>query len=104
MVTPAIESDYVATISHVKSDYEHARTLTNYLDIYGSDAKRLGPVIEQVREIKSDYEASRVLQAIAAYKPEGQLREAYIRIANGIQSEYERKRALAAVGYRTASY
>jgi beta-lactamase regulating signal transducer with metallopeptidase domain len=104
MVTPAIEPDYVATIGKLKSDYEHARTLTNYLDIYGSDAKRLGPVIEQVSQIKSDYEASRVLQAIAAYKPEGQLREAYIRIANGIQSEYERKRALAAIGYRMASY
>jgi hypothetical protein len=104
MVTPQIESDYVATISNLKSDYEHARTLTNYLDKYGSDAKRLGPVIEQVSQIKSDYEASRVLQAIAAYRPEGQLREAYIRIANGIQSEFERKRALAAIGYRTTSY
>ena len=104
MVTPQIESDYVATIAKLKSDYEHARALTNYLDKYGSDAKRLGPVIEQVSQIKSDYEASRVLQVIATYKPEGQLRDAYIRIANGIQSEYERKRALAAIGYRTASY
>jgi len=104
MVTPAIESDYVATIAKLKSDYEHARALTNYLSIYGSDAKRLGPVIEQVSQIKSDYEASRVLQAIATYKPEGQQREQYIRVANGIQSEYERKRALAAIGSRPASY
>jgi beta-lactamase regulating signal transducer with metallopeptidase domain len=104
MVTPAIESDYVATISKLKSDYEHSRTLVNYLDQYGSDAKRLGPVIEQVSQIKSDYEASRVLQVIANYKPEGALRESYIRIANGIQSEYERKRALAAIGNRTAAY
>jgi beta-lactamase regulating signal transducer with metallopeptidase domain len=104
MVTPAIEPDYVATIAKLKSDYEHARALTNYLTIYGSDAKRLGPMIEQVSQIKSDYEASRVLQAIATYKPEGQQREQYIRVANGIQSEYERKRALAAIGDRPASY
>lgn len=104
MVTPAIEADYVATIGKLKSDYEHARALTNYLSVYGSDAKRLGPVIEQVSQIKSDYEASRVLQTIATYKPEGQQREQYIRVANGIQAEYERKRALAAIGSGTATY
>jgi hypothetical protein len=103
MVTKETEADYVATVGHLKSDYEHARTLINYLEHYGSDAQRLGPVIEQAGQIKSDYEAARVLTAIAQYRPEGAQRDAYIRAANKIGSEYERKRALAAIGYKPAA-
>ena len=103
MVTKETEADYVATIAHLKSDYEHARTLINYLEQYGSDAQRLGPVIDQAGDIKSDYEASRVLMTVAQYHPQGAQREAYIRVANEISSEYERKRALAAIGYQATS-
>jgi hypothetical protein len=34
---------------------------------------------------------------------EGNLRDAYIQAARGIHSEYERNRALAAVGFKQAS-
>jgi hypothetical protein len=103
LVTKGTETDYVATIGHLNSDYEHARTLVNYLEQYGSDAQRLGPVIDQAGQIKSAYEAARVLMTIAQYRPEGAQRDAYIRVANKISSEYERKRALAAIGYKPAA-
>jgi hypothetical protein len=54
-------------------------------------------VLEAVGRIKSDYEKSRVLLAVAAsYQLDGPLRESYIKAANAIGSEYERNRALAA--------
>ena len=58
----------------------------------------VGRVIDGVKEIKSDYEKSRVLQTVAQnYQLEGALRDSYIKAANSISSDYERNRAMAAV-------
>ena len=55
-------------------------------------------MLSAVGHIKSDYEKSRVLVAVAGrYSLTGAMRESYLKTAESINSEYERNRALAAV-------
>jgi hypothetical protein len=61
----------------------------------------LARIIAEVQKIGTDYEKARVLTEVAQKYPiEGSIRDAYIKAANSISTEYDRNRTLAAVTKR----
>jgi len=101
--TDAQFNSYVKVLDSIKSDYSRSQSIAALLQRSKLGDAQLARVLDSVGRMSGDYEKGRTLQSIAAKYPlHGNLREAYIRTAESIQSETERNRALAAVA-RTAS-
>ena len=62
------------------------------------DAAALARIADQTSKLRSDYEAASVLVHLAGHRAlTGSARDAYRRAAEGLRSQYERNRALAAL-------
>jgi hypothetical protein len=62
------------------------------------DTAALASIAEQAGKLRSDYEAASVLVQLAGHRAlAGPARDAYQRTAEGLRSQYERQRALAAL-------
>jgi hypothetical protein len=61
----------------------------------------LAKIIAETQKIGTDYEKARVLTEVAQhYNVQGATRDAYIKAANSIGTEYDRNRTLAAITKR----
>jgi hypothetical protein len=93
---------YFAAADKIKSDYEHHRALTPLLNrevLKSSDLAKA--VLASAAKIDSDYECASLLVEFAnAIVVDDELRPAFEKAANTIQSEYDYGRAMSAVRRR----
>ena len=96
-IDATVTGPYFEALGTVDSDFEFGRVLSALIG-RTSDPVVLVSMLQSVSAIDSDHEAAEFLTSFAAtYKPQGPLREIYIGATRGISSEYEVKRALAAL-------
>ena len=96
-IDASVTGPYFEALGTVDSDFESGRVLSALIG-RTSDPEVLVSMLQSVSAIDSDHEAAEFLTSFAAtYRPQGPLREIYIGATRGISSEYEVKRALAAL-------
>jgi hypothetical protein len=98
-LTESLQTPFFTAADGIDSDYDHARVLTALTE----QSKLADPVIANViassRRIGSSTSRADVLVSLLQHnKLSAALRQAYAEVAKGIDSDYDKNRALAALG------
>lgn len=95
-----LRDSYVAAVATMKSDYERATALLAFLraDTAAGSIDHQLAVLAAAEDIGSSYEKANVLVRFAATRglAEPRVRQAYVRAAGTLDSDYEYRRAMAA--------
>ena len=90
--------DYLDVVVGMKSDYERGRVLKLILGSGQLSRESLLRVLDVTQSFESDYEAANVLIELATRNPvDGDVRDAYLKAADRLRSDYESQRAKAAL-------
>jgi beta-lactamase regulating signal transducer with metallopeptidase domain len=94
-----LRTPFFAATDGIDSDYDHARVLTALIDQSKLPDPVIASVIASTRKIGSSTNQADVLVALLQHnRLSAALRQAYVEAAKGIDSDYDKDRALAALG------
>jgi beta-lactamase regulating signal transducer with metallopeptidase domain len=94
-----LRTPFFAATDGIDSDYDHARVLTALIDQAKLSDPVIASVIASTRKIGSSSNQADVLVALLQHnRLSAALRQAYVEAAKGIDSDYDKDRALAALG------
>jgi beta-lactamase regulating signal transducer with metallopeptidase domain len=94
-----LRTPFFAATDGIDSDYDHARVLTALVDQSKLPDPVIARVIASTRKISSSSSQADVLVALLQHnRLSATLRQAYVEAAKGIDSDYDKNRALAALG------
>ncbi len=94
---PASRPAYVAALRRITSDYERRTVLTALSGQLASDPMAMAEVLGSATSMESDYEKSEVIRAFTRRGLNKNSLETLVAITGGINSDYEKHRALSAI-------
>jgi beta-lactamase regulating signal transducer with metallopeptidase domain len=98
-LSESLRTPFFAATDGIDSDYDHARVLTALIDQSKLPDAVIASVIASTRKIGSSTNQADVLVALLQHnRLSATLRQAYVEAAKGIDSDYDKNRALAALG------
>lgn len=98
-LSESLQEPFFAATNGIDSDYDHARVLTALTDRSRLSDPVISGVIASARKINSSTSRADVLVSLVQHnRLSVPLRQAYAAAANEIDSEYDKNRALAALG------
>jgi len=98
-LSESLRTPFFAATDGIDSDYDHARVLTALIDQSKLSDPVIASVIASTRKIGSSTNQADVLVALLQHnRLSATLRQAYVEVAKGIDSDYDKNRALAALG------
>jgi len=90
--------DYLEAVAGMKSDYERGRVLKLIVGSGALSRESLIRVLDVTGTMSSDYEAANVLIGLANHNQvDGDVKDAYLKAADRLKSDYESQRARAAL-------
>jgi hypothetical protein len=95
--SPSVARAVIRATASLNSDYERGRVVKAVVSA-SVDSSVAGAILEASRTIDSDHERTEILVALARRAPLNErLRALYVQAAEGMSSDYNRDRALAAI-------
>lgn len=96
-VTTAVAGDFVQSTTHIESDFERRRALSAVLALDDLPDAVVAELLRAGESFKSDFERAELLIGTAKKHgfPNGAARDAYLRAASGIESDFEKGRVLS---------
>lgn len=99
--TSSLASDYVEVVATMESDYEIRRALSAIKLDDQTDPAALDAILQIAARMESDYETAELLKTYApSCHGSDRLSEMYVTAVQGIESDYEARRALIELDWR----
>ncbi|MEE8521972.1 MAG: M56 family metallopeptidase [Gemmatimonadota bacterium] len=97
-ISDATRAPFFRAVGTISSDHTHGQVLTSVIELPDLTEADLAAVLGSAMMISSDHSVTMLLVSVAdSYALEGDVREAYLRVAESVSSDIERNRALAAI-------